>query len=276
MRRKIALVTGGTSGIGLSMVKDLVENNFYVHFIGTNNEKGKAVEAELNNTNSEVSKFVKLDLSNLKDTLEFANKFKSEVPQLNILLNVAGVMLPDRQETSEGLEKTFAIDYLSAFILCRELEPLLEKEEHSRILNVSGVPSQVLKQGLNFVDLNFTKNYKGMGTAILAVHAKTVLTEILAEKLKHKKIDVNAFHPGSVKSDLGRNMKFPMSLLFKMIAPMMSSKSKTGIYASLSDTLNGVTGQLIVKKKAVPLNFDQAYKDQLWNETEKIIEKVLN
>ncbi len=258
MRRKIALVTGGTSGIGLSMVKDLVENNFYVHFIGTNNEKGKAVEAELNNTNSEVSKFVKLDLSNLKDTLEFANKFKSEVPQLNILLNVAGVMLPDRQETSEGLEKTFAIDYLSAFILCRELEPLLEKEEHSRILNVSGVPSQVLKQGLNFVDLNFTKNYKGMGTAILAVHAKTVLTEILAEKLKHKKIDVNAFHPGSVKSDLGRNMKFPMSLLFKMIAPMMSSKSKTGIYASLSDTLNGVTGQLIVKKKAVPLNFDQA------------------
>ncbi len=57
---------------------------------------------------------------------------------------------------------------------------------------------------------------------------------------------------------------------------MMSSKSKSGIYASLSDELSGVTGQLIVKKKAIPLNFDQAYKDELWNETEKIIEKVFN
>ncbi len=169
-----------------------------------------------------------------------------------------------------------AIDYLSAFILCRELEPLLEKEEHSRILNVSGVPSSVLKPNLDFADLNFSKNYKGMGTAVLAVHAKTVLTEILAEKFKHKNIDVNAFNPGAVKSDLGRNMTFPMNLLFKMMGPMMSSKSKSGIYASLSDELSGVTGQLIVKKKAIPLNFDQAYKDQLWNETDKIIEKALN
>ncbi len=115
-----------------------------------------------------------------------------------------------------------------------------------------------------------------MGVAVLAVHAKTVLTEILAEKLSGKHIDVNAFHPGAVKSDLGRNLTFPMNLLLKIIWPFMSSKSVSGNYASLSDKLNGVTGQLIVKEKAFPLNFDQAYKDQLWNETEKIIEKVLN
>jgi retinol dehydrogenase-12 len=276
MKRKIALVTGGTAGIGLSLVKELVENDFYVHFIGRNNEKGKAIEAELNKMKGEVSKFVKLDLSNLKSTAEFAKKFKSEVPHLNILLNVAGVMLPHRQETSEGMEKTFAIGYLNAFILCRELEPLIENEPHSRILNVSGIPSQTLKQNLNFDDLYSTRNYKGMSTAVLAVHAKTVLTEILAEKLISKHIDVNAFHPGAVKSDLGRNMAFPMNLLFKIMGPFMSSKSVSGNYASLSDKLNGVTGQLIVKKKTIPLNFDQAYKDQLWNETEKIIEKVLN
>ncbi len=276
MKRKIALVTGGTAGIGLSLVKELVENGFYVHFIGRNNEKGKAIEAELNSIKGEVCKFVKLDLSNLKSTVEFANKFKTEVPHLNILLNVAGVMLPERQETSEGVEKTFAIDYLSAFILCRELEPLIEKETHSRIINVSGMPSQVLKPNLNFADLYSTSNYKGMGVAVLAVHAKTVLTEILAEKLSGKHIDVNAFHPGAVKSDLGRNLTFPMNLLLKIIWPFMSSKSVSGNYASLSDKLNGVTGQLIVKEKAFPLNFDQAYKDQLWNETEKIIEKVLN
>jgi NAD(P)-dependent dehydrogenase (short-subunit alcohol dehydrogenase family) len=275
MKTKIALVTGGTSGVGLSIVKELVQHNFYVHFVGTNSTKGKAIEAELNNNKREVSKFVKVDLSNLKETLEFTNKFKNEVSHLNILLNVAGVMLPNRQETNEGVEKTFAINYLSAFLLSKELEPLLEKGKHSRILNVSGMPFQVLKEGLSFEDLNFVKNYKGMGTAILTVHAKTVLTQILAEKFKHKNIDVNAFHPGTVKSNLGRNMTFPMSSLFKMVVPFMSNKSKSGIYASLSDKLIGVTGQLIVKEKAIPLNYDQAYKDKLWTETEKIIEKVL-
>ena len=276
MKKKIALVTGGTSGVGLSIVKELVNNDFYVHFIGSNSEKGEAVEAELNETKGEVSKFAKLDLSNLRSVDEFANKFKNEVPQLDILLNVAGVMLGSRQETKEGIEKTFAIDYLSTFILCRELESLLEKASHPRILNVSGAVSLVLKPNLNFKDLNSTNNYKGMGVAILGVHAKTVLTEILAEKLKSKNIDVNAFHPGAVKSDLDRHMAFPMNMIIKIMKPFMASKSETGIYVSLSKEVEGVTGQLFAKKKAIPLNFDQAYKDQLWNATEQILEKVLN
>ena len=249
MKKKIALVTGGTSGVGLSIVKELVNNDFYVHFIGSNSEKGEAVEAELNETKGEVSKFAKLDLSNLRSVDEFANKFRNEVPQLDILLNVAGVMLGSRQETKEGIEKTFAIDYLSTFILCRELESLLEKASHPRILNVSGAVSLVLKPNLNFNDLNSTNNYKGMGVAILGVHAKTVLTEILAEKLKSKNIDVNAFHPGAVKSDLDRHMAFPMNMIIKIMKPFMASKSETGIYVSLSKEVEGVTGQLFAKKK---------------------------
>ncbi len=84
MTKKIALVTGGTSGIGLSLVKELVENNFYVHFIGTSKEKGQLIESELNTVNNLGCKFIELDLSNLKKVKAFADKFKSEVSQLDI------------------------------------------------------------------------------------------------------------------------------------------------------------------------------------------------
>ena len=56
----------------------------------------------------------------------------------------------------------------------------------------------------------------------------------------------------------------------------MSTESKTGIYASSAPELNGVTGKYFNKKKVIPLNFDQAYKDQLWNATEQTLEKILN
>ena len=275
MTKKIALVTGGTSGIGLSLVKELVENNFYVHFIGTSKEKGKRIESELNTVNNSRCKYIELDLSNLKKVKAFADRFKSEVSQLDILLNVAGVMVPKRQETEEGLEKTFAIGYLSAFLLSRELLPILSKVPHSRIINVSGMPSKVLKPILNFDNLNFMTNYSGMSVAVDTVHAKTVMTEILAEQLKSKNIDVNSFHPGTVKSDLARDLPFLFKLFFKVALIFMSKKSESGVFLSTSNDVKGITGQFFIKKKATPLNFDKKYKDQLWSSTESIVERAL-
>ncbi len=275
MQNKIALVTGGTSGVGLSIVRELVKNNFDVFFIGTNKESGREIEIALNNSGKTTNKFIALDLSNLHAVRAFANRFKNEVPQLDLLLNVAGVMLPKRQETAEGLEKTFAIGYLSAFILSNAFITLLEKGSQARIVNVSGSPSHVLKSNLDFENLNFAKNYSGFKTAIATVHAKTVLTEILAEKLKDKHIDVNAFHPGTVKSDLTRNMHFLLKGLAKFASFFMASKSKTGIYVSLSHNITETSGQLYVNKKPIPLQFEKPYKERLWKVTEEVIENAL-
>jgi NAD(P)-dependent dehydrogenase (short-subunit alcohol dehydrogenase family) len=107
------------------------------------------------------------------------------------------------------------------------------------------------------------------------VHAKTVLTEVFAEKLASQGIDVNAFHPGAVKGDLGRDMSFPKSFFFKIANAFMSKTSKTGIYLATSHDVQGVTGQLFVRNKPRPLSFEQGYKDRLWNATEQMIEQAL-
>ncbi len=272
---KIAMVAGGTAGVGLSIVRELVEKGFTVHFIGTNRERGAAIESELNGSGESKCRFFALDLSSLKAVRAFAQGFLSEVPHLDVLLHVAGVMLPDRQETDEGLEKTIAIDYLSAFVLSQELVPLLAKASHPRIANVSGGLSMVLKRKLDFTNMDGKRNYSGMRAAIDAVHAKTVMTQILAEKLKSQNIDVNAFHPGAVKSDLGRSMPLPMRVLFRIASLFMATKSTSGNYVSTSKEVTGVTGQIFVKTKAIPLQFEEAYKDQLWKWTVATVDRVL-
>ena len=275
MRHKTALVAGGTAGVGLSIVRALARSGVEVHFIGTSEEKGRRVEQELTASGDTICRFIKLDLSNLHDVRDFANAFQSEVSHLDVLANVAGVTLPERQETSEGIEKTFAIGHLSAFLLSRELAPLLEKAEHARIMNVGGVPQFILKPRPDFATkLDFTEKYSGMRVAIDTVHAKTVLTEVFAEQLASQGIDVNTFHPGAVKGDLGRDMSFPKSFLFKTANAFMSKTSKTGIYLATSDEVKGLTGQIFVGKKPRPLSFEQGYKDQLWNATEEMIERA--
>ena len=271
MKRRTALVTGGTSGVGLSIVRALVQRGAFVHFIGANPEKGAGVEQALNGAGEAVCRFVRLDLSRLGDVEAFAERFVADVPMLDVLANVAGVVLPRRQETEAGHERTFAIGYLAPFLLCRALAPLLARAPHGRIVNVSGSPSLLLKPRLDFDDLQQTRRYSGVRAALDTVHAKTVMTQTFAERLAGDHVDVNAFHPGAVKSDLGRSFPFPLSLVFALGRLLLPAESKTGIRVSTSEDLNGVTGQFFVGMKARPLAFEPAYRERLWEATEALV-----
>ena len=280
MNTKTALVTGGTDGVGKSIVKALVAKHYNVFFIGANQDKGLKLEAELKktlagDTDTNVS-FIHLDLSDIKSVKQFAGVFSETHARLDLLLLSAGVAIPKRLETDDGIEKTFAIGYLSAFVLCHELAPLLAKGDKSRILLVSGGGEVVLKERLDFNDFNNVKNYNAIKSAARTVHAKTVLTEVLSKEFADKDIDVNCFHPGIVKSGLGRNMPWPISFAFKGASLVMPRESKTGIYACISESLNGVTGQFLVSKKRIPLKFNEAYKEKLIKNTESILSAVFD
>jgi NAD(P)-dependent dehydrogenase (short-subunit alcohol dehydrogenase family) len=179
---KIALVTSGTSGIGLSLLLVLIEAGFSVHFIGRYAEKGQQIKSELKAAHhSGVPCFVQLDLSNLG--------------------NVAGLMLLlEHQVTNEGFQKTFTIGYLSACILCHKLTSSLAKAANLQIVNVAGMPTFVLMQWLDLDDLGFEKKYNVMDSAMKTVHSNTVLMEIIVSKqLWDQGITVNSFQPDAVQ-----------------------------------------------------------------------------
>ena len=273
-KMKSALISGGTSGIGISIAKDLLQKDYKVYLIGSNSNKGKSIETSFNKQYPGQVEFIQLDLSIISNTKKFATDFSKKHTKLDLLVNTAGIMAPKRIITDEGFEKTFAVGYLSAFILSTELAPLLEQADHGRIANVAGVKSFILNAKLDFDDLTFSKNYGTFKAAITTVHAKTVLTEILAAKYASKGIDVNSFHPGAVKSTLMKNMEWWKRLLFAVPNFFMSKESKTGIYVSSSPKINGVSGKYFEKTKPVELNFDKEYKQKLWEHTQILLDKI--
>lgn len=271
MEKKIALVTGGTSGIGLSIVKALVKEEYEVHFIGRNATAGARIEEEL-----PTAFFHAVDLENLKDVRVFLLGFKKNYSKLDLLANIAGTVLPKRQETREGIEKNFALSYLSPFYMSNELLPLLKKGELSRIVNVGASPSVVLEEKLNFSDLNSVVQYNGFKASALAVHAKTVLTQILSERFSDSSITVNSFHPGNIRSGLLRNASAPVRVMMKLCSPFFKKECKTGIRACLHKQWSDTTGSLITEKKVISLSFGQEYRQRLWKESEKLIEQALS
>jgi NAD(P)-dependent dehydrogenase (short-subunit alcohol dehydrogenase family) len=270
---KNALISGGTSGVGHSVVRALLQDGYQVSFIGRNGDKGRAVEAALNARHEGRAAFVQLDLSRVKNVQAFARDFAKKHDSLDLLANIAGAMIPERTLTEERLEKTFAIGYMSAFVLSTELGPLLAKAR-GRISNVAGVPTFVFKAKLDFDDIGFATKYSSFKTAITTVHAKTVLTEILAEKYAGQGIDVNSFDPGAVRSDLMKNMKSGKRVLFGFLNLFMAKESKPGIYVCTAAEIEGVTGKFFVKRTPRELNFDQGYKVRLWNLSETLVGQI--
>ena len=272
--RKNAIISGGTSGVGFSIAKNLIASDYKVVLIGSNSVKGKRIEAALNEQYPKQVEFVQLDLSNLRETKKFTTDFIRKNAKLDLLVNTAGIFSQKRIVTNEGFEKTFAVGYLSAYILSTQLAGILEKAEYGRIVNVSGIKSMIMKKKLDFDDMSFSKNYSMINTAITTIHAKTVLTEILAEKYANQGIDVNSFHPGAVKSDLTKNLVWWQRMLFSIPELFFGKESTTGIFVSSSPTLNKVTGKYFIKKEPIELNFEKEYKQKLQEQTEQLLDRI--
>ncbi len=268
MSNKTALITGGTDGVGKSIAKALVKENYQVHVIGSNAEKGKAVEQTLGE--SGCAKFWQVDLSDMEAVVSFAKAFSAQVKTLDCLVFSAGVLLPKRSESAQGFEKTFAINYLSCFVLSRRLQPLLEKAQQARVLMVSGGGAIVLRKLMDFDDLLLRK-YSAPRAAARAVHAKVVLTQVLAEAWKQTGITVNSFHPGIVKGNLGRNLSGVLGVALKSASLLMPRECKTGIYAALSPDMDGVTGHFLEGKQRRPIRFNAEYCERLMAETEAMV-----
>ncbi len=275
MEKKNALITGGTSGIGLSIVKHLNKHNYNVYFIGTNVDKGTAIADELLKLTGNKGNFINLDLSNLSEVYKFTKEFSKTIDRLDLLANIAGVLIPKRTTTSEGFEKTLAVGYLSAYILSTELTPLLKKSSDSRIVSVSGGPATVLKELPDFDDMNSVKDYKGFGASVKAVHAKTALTQILSERYAEDNITVNSFSPGIVRSNLTRNMPASVRILMSVLSIFTPKTSKTGIYVCTSGEIKNISGKLFEKKNPIDINFPDAYIEKLTAKTEELLSKVV-
>ncbi|MGF1425116.1 SDR family NAD(P)-dependent oxidoreductase [Kitasatospora sp. LaBMicrA B282] len=161
---------------------------------GRSQDKGDALLKELRaETGNQKLSYLLADFARLSDIHALAEQ-AAGLDRLDVLVNNAGIGVElDRQESWDGHELTFQVDYLAAYVLAVKLAPLLTRSAPARIVNVSSAG----QAPINFDDVMLRRRWDGVQAYCQAKLAQIMLTIDLAETLQGTGVTVNALHPAS-------------------------------------------------------------------------------
>lgn len=277
MQNKLCLVTGANSGIGKATVMKLVELGAYVVMVCRDEEKAeKAKEDIITKTGSSGVEIMLADLAYQYEIREVADHFKSKYDQLDVLINNAGTLVSKREETIEGIEKTFAVNHLAPFLLTNLLTQHLKAAPEARIINVS---SEVHRMGAPVFDLSnlqLEEGFSPMKAYGLSKLCTIMFTRELARRMKDTSVTANALHPGVVSTQLADEANWMMKLFYFIGKPFMKSPAtgaKTPVYLAVSDEVKGVNGKYFRNKKEVKpaeIALDDELTNKLWEISEEL------
>lgn len=284
---KIAIVTGANSGIGYPTALELARAGAQVIIAGRSEAKGlaaaAAITAEL--PAAKIS-FELLDLASLASVASFAARVSASLPNLDILINNAGVMmLPVRQTTQDGFEMQFGVNYLGHFALTAQLLPLLRKAAAPRTVQLASLAHRGGK--IDFADLQRTKY------SPTQVYNQSKLAMLIFALELQRRSDANgwnilstAAHPGFAQSELvanGMGNGFAGAVT-KQIVKLFGQSSAGGalptLYAATApqavpggyygptgfQELKGPPGIAVIKPQALDLNTAK----RLWEVSEAL------
>ena len=138
---KLAVVTGGTGGLGYETALALAQAGAEVVLTGRNDAKGREAIAKIRGKvpGAKIG-YETLDLANLASVTNFTERFAAEHASIDLLVNNAGVMaLPTRQTTADGFEMQFGTNYLGHYALTAQLLPWLRRGREPRVVNLSSI-----------------------------------------------------------------------------------------------------------------------------------------
>ncbi|QSB25617.1 SDR family NAD(P)-dependent oxidoreductase [Flavobacterium sp. CLA17] len=229
---KIAIVTGGHTGIGLETTKILAAAGATVIVPARDlNKAGKNLQGIAS---------VELESMDLMDTESidaFSEKFLASQRPLHLLINNAGIMWVPLRRNSLGHESQLATNYLGQFQLTARLWPSLKKANGARVLNVSSYGHQMAP--FHFEDPNFLyRDYETLQGYGQSKTACNLFALELDNRAKDFKIRAYSLHPGSVLgTDLGREE--PIELFKQLGTHDTSGTIKPEVAANLKTVSQG-------------------------------------
>ncbi len=283
MKDKIVFITGATSGIGKVAATELAKKGAHVIIHGRNVEKANKVKEEIiRGCGHQNVDMITGDLASMDDVRKIAEYINSRYDKLDVLVNNAGgVMDAKRQLTIDGLERTFAVNVASLFLLTALLFEKIKKSDDGRIIHVSSEAHRFGRADLD--DLQLERKYssnRAYGNAKLYV---ICLAEEMTRRMREtgiQNVTVNALHPGVVATNFameskGSLMNFFFSV-FKLFFISPEKGAQTTIHLASSENVKGVSGKYFAKSK--PARVRRKYINPenlqgLWEACETITKK---
>jgi NAD(P)-dependent dehydrogenase (short-subunit alcohol dehydrogenase family) len=195
-------------------------------------------------------------------------------PRLDVLVNNAGAIFAQRRVTAEGLERSFALNHMSYFVLTAALLDRLKAAPAGRIVSTASRAHQGAE--LDFDNLQGEKGYSPFGAYARSKLANILFTRELARQLAGTGVTANCFHPGFVASrfaDEAGGLVASVAGVAKWFAISPEKGADTLVYLASSPDVAETSGEYFVKRKAQPPSAaarDDASARRLWEVSETL------
>jgi retinol dehydrogenase-14 len=268
MAGRTVLVTGGTGGIGGATARGLAAMGAHVAIVGRNRCRTEDTAGEIRTAGGQVDVFL-ADLSVQSEVRRLADDVLHRFPQINVLVNNVGGYWNTRHETVDGLERTFALNHLAAFLLTNLLLDRMKQSTPARVVTVA---SNVQALGrIDFDDLQSRRSYSGARAYKQSKLANVLFTYELARRVPATAMTANALHPGVVNTAFGADDPGTVQRLFTpFIRPFMKAPARgaaTSIHVASAPDLDQVTGRYFARSKprrSGPGSYDESAAARLW------------
>ena len=234
---RVAVVTGANSGLGLETARELSRAGASVVLAVRSLDRGKAAIDDIrsNQPNADLH-LQELDLASLDSIRTAAQKIRSNLDRIDLLINNAGVMYTPHQQTADGFEMQFGTNHLGHFAWTGLLLDRLLDVEGSRIATVSSVGHRI-RSKIDFDDLNAEQGYNRIAAYGRSKLANLLFTYELQRRLVAGDAQTAAVaaHPGGSDTELGRHIPGG-----RLLAPLLTWMAQSAAMGALP-TLRAAT-----------------------------------
>ncbi len=277
MQGKVCLITGANSGIGKATALGLARMGATVVMVCRDRTRGEEAQREIKmKSGNDAVDLLLADLSSQQSIRQLADTFRQRYPHLHVLINNAGAGFTEWRESIDGVEMTFAVNYLAPFLLTNLLLDELKNSVPARIINVDSDNHRFVH--LDMQDLQLQHRYgflRAYGRSKLAL---LLFTYELARRLHGTGITVNALEPGPTATTFGQKDARPVArTLLRFLSSRFGSPEKgaqTPLYLAASPEVETITGKYFVKsvpRRSSTLSYDESLQRQLWEESAKLV-----
>jgi NAD(P)-dependent dehydrogenase (short-subunit alcohol dehydrogenase family) len=272
---KRVLITGSTAGIGLAAARSLADKGCEVIVHGPDPAQADAAAQDIRSGRSGARvESIAADLHSQEAVRHLAGTIVERFGTLDILVNNAAAVFDERTTNGDGIELTFAVNYVAAYLLTRLLLPTLERSEHGRIVTVGSEAHRQVT--LDLGDLQLIDGYERFDAYARSKLADILFSYELSRRIEQQNVAVLTMHPGTTKTALFRPRN-PIERFAMPIINLRAQSSRQGadtlVWLATDDSAPDLHGLYLAQRRVVESSVesrDPVTAARLWDATAEL------